>query len=55
MTKPKRPADWTTKEAVRHLFPKRLADALEQEAAANTEPDDPTPDKPKRHSTRKER
>jgi hypothetical protein len=40
----KKPQDWTTKEAIRKLFPKRLADALEETV---TDVDDPTPDTPK--------
>lgn len=39
----KKPDEMTTREAVDHLFPKPLRDALED---AVTDVDDPTPDSP---------
>ena len=52
MTEKKKPEEWTTKEALRRLFPKPLRDAVED---AVVDVDDPTPDEPtprKKHSTR---
>lgn len=40
----KKPDQLTTREALKHLFPKPLRDALEQ---AVTDVDDPTPEKRK--------
>ena len=45
----KRPDEMTTDELLRHVFPKRVADALE---SAVTDADDPTPDAPKPHTNR---
>jgi hypothetical protein len=45
----KKPDDMTTDEALDHLFPKPLRDALEE---AVTDVDDPTPDSPKPHPKR---
>jgi hypothetical protein len=44
--KSKHPNDMTTREALDHLFPKPLRDALEE---AVVDPDDPTPDRPATH------
>lgn len=56
ISKRKKPQDWTTEEAVRRVFPKRVVDAL-HEVTAN-EPGDLTPEKPLRRkpsSTKKGR
>lgn len=44
-----RPDEMTTREAIDHLFPKPLREALED---AVTDVDDPTPDSPKPRSKR---
>ncbi len=53
-TKRKRPQDWTTQEAIRRVFPKRVVDALEE---AVRDPGDILPEhrSDKRPSTKKGR
>ena len=46
--KQKRPDEMTTDEALKHVFPPEVADALRE---AVTDPDDPTPDAPKPRQT----
>ena len=46
ISKRKKPQDWTTEEAIRRVFPKRVVDALHEVTA--DEPGDLTPEKPRR-------
>jgi hypothetical protein len=50
LTEKKKPQDWTTKEAIRRLFPKPIRDALEEVV---TDRDDiiPDTDKPRKKPT----
>lgn len=54
-SKRKRPQDWTTEEAVRKVFPKRVVDALEE--VVRDDPADVLPERrsDKRPSTKKGR
>ena len=54
MTEKKKPQDWTTKEAMRRLFPKPIRDALE-EAVADPTDIVPDTDKPERKKPTDER